>query len=78
MKWSDSKDRMAVEEEWVVKVAQYEGISGDVVGLKEPLTPGIRLASSICLFEPFSPPSPLTAGPLVYSTSNYNHDRTGA
>ena len=27
------------------KVAQYEGISGDVVGLKEPLTPGIRLAT---------------------------------
>ena len=45
MKWSDSKDRMAAEEErGVVKVAQYEGISGDVVGLKEPLTPGIRFA----------------------------------
>ena len=32
------------------KVAQYGGISGDVVGLKEPLTLGIRLA----IFEPFS------------------------
>lgn len=52
------------------KVAQYEGISGDVVGLKEPLTPGIRLAA-FAFFEPFSPLSPK---PLVYRTWNYNHD----